>query len=554
MRQTMKALIFARSAMLGILISLPAMAAPPPGTPGAGAAEAATARSARPFDRDAALSERREYHDWLMREAVVDGLAAPVRVDVTPEEITRIDHAERGASPERAGIVKGASVDVGFSDLKARRLSGKVLSRQTGAMRATSDGGYVFSAAIQSPGATALRVHFNAFRLPPATGLYLFTENGQVFGPYVGRGPHGDGDFWSHTVMGDEVWLQLRRTGPVTDADLRGTGFRIAGVGHLRPRFLEGFCDYNESCARNAECGSDPVVDAARDAVAHMQWPSGPYLYICSGGLLADTANSQIPYFLTANHCISRGKDARNLENFFQLITPCQGTTPHTCDDVFDHISNHPQNLRTLGASILSTGRDADYTLFELNDPAPAGSAFLGWTSEPVAFTDGAELFRISHPGGAPQAYSEHTVDTGAGTCQSWPRGDRIYSRDTYGATEGGSSGSPVVNAAGQVVGQLSGACGTNVNDVCDATSNATVDGAFAAYFGDVAQYLDPQGCVPQPEICDNGIDDDCDGLADDLDPDCDGGGGFPPGAACTVDSDCASNKCKGKPGSRTCR
>jgi hypothetical protein len=81
-------------------------------------------------------------------------------------------------------------------------------------------------------------------------------------------------------------------------------------------------------------------------------------------------------------------------------------------------------------------------------------------------------------------------VDTSAGTCSGWPRGGWIYSRDAVGATEGGSSGSPVVNAAGQVVGQLSGACGTNVNDNCDSVNNATVDGAFASYFAEVEPYL----------------------------------------------------------------
>ena len=39
-----------------------------------------------------------------------------------------------------------------------------------------------------------------------------------------------------------------------------------------------------------------------------------------------------------------------------------------------------------------------------------------------------------------------------------------------------------MVNGSGQIVGQLYGACGTNLNDVCDAANNATVDGAFAAY------------------------------------------------------------------------
>ncbi len=58
-------------------------------------------------------------------------------------------------------------------------------------------------------------------------------------------------------------------------------------------------------------------------------------------------------------------------------------------------------------------------------------------------------LYRISHPNGAPQSYSEHKVDNRATTCRSWPRGPWIYSRDSFGATQGGSSGSPVLNGEG---------------------------------------------------------------------------------------------------------
>ena len=455
------------------------------------------------------------------------------------------------------GLTKALAASVDFTDVRAGQLEGRMLNRTYGAMAGASDGGYVYTSNVSSPGATALRVHFTGFRMPGNAGVYLYTDNGQVFGPYTGRGPHGDGEFWSHTVMGDNVHVQVRHSGPVTDDDLRGTGFNVAGVGHVRPRWL-GFCSGNASCVENANCGStDPAVNDARDAVAHMQWISGPYIYICSGGLVADTdSSSQIPYFLSANHCISRGKDARNLETFFQFEAPC-GTSGN-CDDVIDTRNNHPQSLRVLGASIVHTARATDHTLFELKEPAPSGSAFLGWNANAVAFANDTSLYRISHPGGAPQAYSEHTVDTSAGTCTSWPRGDRIYSRDVFGATEGGSSGSPVVNGAGEIVGQLSGACGTNVNDQCDSTSNATVDGAFAAYFNDVAPFLDSgASCVvtePQEASCSDGLDNDCDGAVDGNDDDCGGSGGLPVGASCTVDAECASNKCKGRPGAKICK
>jgi hypothetical protein len=126
----------------------------------------------------------------------------------------------------------------------------------------------------------------------------------------------------------------------------------------------------------------------------------------------------------------------------------------------------------------------------QLSQAAPSGSAFLGWSTTAVATANNTSLYRISHPSGAPQAYSEHSVDTNSIVCNSWPRGNWIYSKDVVGATEGGSSGSPVLNSAGQVVGQLSGACGYNVNVACDSANNWTVDGAFAGYYSSVSQWL----------------------------------------------------------------
>jgi len=536
-----------------VLISGTVMAAQP--------ASKAAERSNTTFDREAEKLQRREVHDWLKSEQVAAGRGKPVSVSVSAAERLEIDTA-RGESPERVGVAKSVTRGISFGDVNLRSLKGRSLARDTGALKETADGGYVFTAALGSPEATGIRVHFTGFHLADNAGVYLYTEDGQVFGPYTGRGPHGNGEFWSHTLVGDEISLQLRHVGPASKADLAGTSFNISGLAHLRPRFLGGPCSYNEECVVNLACAErviNTAVDIAKDAVAHMQWVSGPYVYFCSGGLLADTVDgSQIPYFLTANHCISRGKDARNLETFFKL-TPdpsnnvdvnCQ---TGSCDDWRAHRADHPQSLRTLGASIRATSRTSDYTLLELKQAAPGGTQFLGWNASPVANSNGDDLYRISHPSAAPQSYSEHVVNTSAGTCSGWPRGNWIYSRDTYGATEGGSSGSPVVNSVGEVVGQLSGGCGTNVYETCDNVNNATVDGAFAAYYDDIANFLDPTPvqCIPETEIC-NGEDDDCDGDVDEGDVCNTGGGG--PGSSCESDDDCNSGRCKGRRNDKVCK
>lgn len=59
------------------------------------------------------------------------------------------------------------------------------------------------------------------------------------------------------------------------------------------------------------------------------------------------------------------------------------------------------------------------------------------------------------------------------------------------------------------------------------------------------------------PEVsCSDGQDNDCDGLTDGADPDCQGGTCTlaQVGDACSVNADCCSDNCKGKPGSKTCK
>lgn len=507
------------------------------------------------LDREAMQNERKAYHQWLVSERVASAQGNRLVVQANNDELDAVDNAPQ-QSPEIVGFSQELAVDVSFKKVKLSGLHGKPQALKFGAMQATADGGYVYTAELKSPGATALRVQFAGFNLPTGAAMFLYTDEGQVFGPYTDRGPLHNGEFDSNTLAGDSITLQIRHTGTASAKDMRATRFQIVGLGHIRPRFMAGECGYNASCVQNAACGSDAAVNGAKNAVAHMLFRSGGNYYICSGGLINDNDSSNnLPLFLTANHCISRSRDASSLENFFQFASNSCGNTS-LCEASYDSLrSSFP---RTLGASIVSTGKAADYTLLRLNDSAPSGSTFLGWNENPVAFSNGTDLFRISHPQGAPQSYSKHVVDANAGTCTGWSRGDRIYSRDVVGATEGGSSGSPVVNSAGQIVGQLSGACGTNLNDNCDAVNNATVDGAFAAYFSTVEQYLDPgsSGCIANenPEIsCSDGQDNDCDGNTDGADSDC-ATGGLPSGSACFVNSECASNNCKGKPGSKTCK
>lgn len=507
------------------LVGLALLAFPLAGEAREPALSAPPERPAESYDPATVAAIELFVHSKLLGEQVSAGLAEPIEIELGAARLRKLAETTPGERPLRVGAKKKLGVKL---DLAAPAF---------GAKRADRDGTTVWTGVVRSDAASAIRLEFTDFDLPRGHELYLYSADGQVRGPYTGRGPLGKGTFWSHTIFSAEVTLQLR-----APAGAATPPFTIRRVGHMGPKFRlpaytgggrggvaeKTFCNFNASCVENAACGSSGAVGIAESAVAEMLFASGGGFFICTGGLLADTDTSSVrELFLTANHCISRGSEAASLETFFDFTTPCN-TPANSCPD-FENGSYQG----TVGATILKSAKRSDYTLMELAQPAPGGVAYLGWNATPVANSNGTPLFRISHPSGAPQAYSEHDVDTSKGTCGGWPRGRWIYSNDTYGATEGGSSGSPVVNASGEVVGQLTGACGTNVGDVCDAGSNATVDGAFAAYFSQISSILDPDGGDP--------------------------GGGCTPGPkakgdSCSDDSECQSCKCKGPANNKTCK
>lgn len=454
-----------------------------------------------------------------------------IRVELTDQDRAALDVPPTSGVPLRIGVVK---------PIEPRVEVARGIGFEHGTMRQTRDG-FVWALNVSSPGAQAIRVHLVDVSLPRNTELYFYSPDGVVDGPYTDRGRNNNGDFWTRSVSSDTGIIQLHYTGKATRAARRAISLTISELGHIQGRSPQQSntashdtwpCSDNASCLVDANCVSVSQVNAAKDAVAKMEWVSGAFINTCTGGLIADTdTGSQIPYFLTANHCFN--SSISNLETFFFYTTDsCNGTCPDS-----SVTGGTPPPASTVGITVQATNSDSDYTLATLDEAPPAGSAFLGWNNSPVANTNGASLYRISNANFGPQVYSQHDVDTGSPTCSGIPRGDWIYSLDITGATMGGSSGSPVLNSSGEVVGQLTGCCGFNCGDVCDSGNNWTIDGALAAYYTEVEQFLDPDvGCSGDAE-CDDG--DVCNGSETCVSGNCQSGTPLDcnDGDACTADS-----------------
>jgi lysyl endopeptidase len=426
---------------------------------------------------DQELQRQAELSSVLLRSMPRAELVKQIRVPVTPDELAAIDQVDRSTTPLKIGFVKTLAPVFNVS-----RLGRDIVT--------SGDGSLAWAAVIRADQGGAIRLHIENLNLPAGTELYVYSRAGEAFGPYTGTGPDATGDFWTTALFGSEAILQLRGSGSAADTSLRGASFRVTEVGIISPSFTgptpdavaAAFCG-NPTCIVDASCYS--AANSIKDAYAKMEWVSGAFLYTCTAGALNDTGTvGTAPFYaLSANHCFSKNTTAKNVTFYWRFRTSaCNGACP----------SNTGWPYKTTGSSVAATGTKGDFLLLQLNSAPPAGTTLLGFTNAAVANTNGVALHRVSNPNFGPQVYNEQTVNTSAPTCRSWPRGERIYSRDTLGGTDGGSSGSPVVNSSDQVVGQLSGACGTNTADPCDSTKNATVDGALAYYWLTVKPFINP--------------------------------------------------------------
>ena len=448
------------------------------------------------LQRQADLSVR------LGREMPSSATRMTSRIEFTLEEIEALDFGPSGSVPLKIGLVKAMAPAISVDGLTSDRTGALARRGAAAPGERTSDGDFVWALVVSSPDAGAIRLHIEDMSLPAGAELYLYSRDGQAHGPYTGEGPNGTGEFWTATIFGPEAVLQVRVQAPASEPDLSAVSFRVQEAGLITRNFAEGlrppqrvptappppgFPCGNPNCVVDATCVSGTPADPAKLAAAKMEWIAGAFIYTCTGGLINDTNPTQSNFFLTANHCLSKNNNAQSVNFYWRFATStCNATS---CP------SNSGWPYQTSGSTVSKSGRKGDFTLLHLNTNPPAGSVFLGWSSAPVANTNGAQLYRISNPNFGPQVYSQHDVDTAVGTCSGWPRGERIYTRDIVGAIDGGSSGSPIVNGSSQIVGQLSGTCGFNPSNPCSGgpgEDNATVDGAFAFYFSLVQPILAP--------------------------------------------------------------
>jgi len=341
------------------------------------------------------------------------------------------------------------------------------------------DGSQIIVLIIKSSGASGIGLHFRNFALADGEEVYVYgaATDSIVFGPFTDKGPWGSGEFWSGTVVGDTVVIEF-----YTRTDENGQGFEIFEISHILAE-LDWRFRSNEPdvlfCEVDASCYGDPE----KNAVARILFNNnGPH--VCTGTLLNNLA--QDPYFLTANHCVNSQAVAQTVEAYwFYQTTSCNSGVLRSW------VHSPP------GANLLATQGSNDFSLLRLQNNAPGGAFFSGWTS--VAQPIGTSVFGLHHPDGyiPPSIPSYLRRSTGSITntnesCLGLVNG--YETGWTSGSAEPGSSGSGLWNSSHYLVGVLS--CGP-FPPTCN--SPRASYSKFANFYSQIRQYI--SSGTPSPPL-----------------------------------------------------
>lgn len=333
------------------------------------------------------------------------------------------------------------------------------------------DGAKLWRLAISSEDALMLDIFFSKFNIPQGAQFHIYSaDRSQLTGTYTNKDVQENGVLAAEDIIGDEAILEYYEP---ADAEFRGE-IEIDRVSHIYRDFLNIAAGSIKGHIGNAEGDCHPNVACSQgdgwrnqiNSVACISITGSTGSYLCSGAMINNTRLDKTPYLLTANHCLDG--TSSTFKFYFQYeASTCAGT-----DGVWNRVVN--------GASIIARAdlnTSSDFMLLKLTGTISQrimDSMFLaGWDATGASSVGKA----IHHPGGDIKKISTPRMVTSPGGA-----GNKYWSVYWYtttnpymGCTEGGSSGSPLFNANGLIIGDLS-----NGSSACDYLSGTDNYGKFS--------------------------------------------------------------------------
>lgn len=368
----------------------------------------------------------------------------------------------------------------------AAPLTADISMEKEGTWTTLPNGARVWQCEVQSPGALGLALLFDQFRLPAGGRLFAYTPDGKtVKGAYTERSCVPSGKFTIGLLPGTTVRLEY-----FEPADAKGQAQL-----HLHRVDVAyepaGLLDFGDAlpCNINVNCPEGAAWQSEKKGVARILMVFSNGLGWCSGTLIANTAGTAEPYFLSAHHCQLIGQNP----NFDFWIFDFDYEAPGCANP-----PSEPAFKSVLGCERIAFRAETDFMLLRLSPlPGNYGLWFSGWSRDTTGVNHSTF---IHHPAGDIKKISVDTAEAvihpqalnWGGIFGISPAYSHWKVAPDFGIFQQGSSGSPLFDPNKRIIGQLHGGS-RNQFDPC--LDNVTYWGRF--------DFSWSQGASPQTRLRD---------------------------------------------------
>ena len=322
----------------------------------------------------------------------------------------------------------------------------------------TNDGRMVYRLAIKSANAQAVGAYLSEVFIPQGAELFIYSpDHKQLIGAFTSFNNHASALLPTEYIIGQELVIEY-----IEPIAVVGEGKFI--VNELLYAF-RGIQTFDEAkgfggsgdCEVNVNCPEGENKSKQRDAVVRILIKTGGMGIWCTGSLVNNTNQDRTAYVLTADHCGENSSVSEHHEWIFYFNYQSLG-----CDDP----NEEPEHQSMVGCAEIASsskanilGSDFYLVLLENEIPEDYNPYFIGWNRS----GSGSDLgYGIHHPQGDIKKISHYTqtlVDAtySSGIQDAYWEVKWSETESGYGVTEGGSSGSPIFDENGYLIGTLTG-------------------------------------------------------------------------------------------------
>lgn len=329
---------------------------------------------------------------------------------------------------------------------------------------------------IKTQDANSINVLLENIELANMVYFEFTSSGGKKLGPYSNKDLTKLNHFLSWPIEGNTLYIRFYST------QKSSVKFHVNYVVYgllenisTRSFGQSGFCNVNVNCPEG--------INWQQEKRSVVMLLNGAGTRFCTGALVNNTVQDGRPYILTAKHCNA----SWNTAALFNYESP-------DCSNI-----DGPTIQTIQGASVIAEYGQSDFSLIELNHPVPDSyfSYFSGWDRSGIV-TDSS--VGIHHPRGDIKKISAdyNVLADSCYACANPAQDYWLVRQWDYGTTEPTSSGSPLFNKNGLIIGQLRGgqaSCANSINDYYGKFSVSWEGGGTPQ--SRLKDWLDPIGSAP---------------------------------------------------------